>query len=88
MFSGNPFVDFVKTVPPRQRLEVGGPEATLREELMSAMTRCASLEQNESVAQRHGGVVGVVVFGGAPWDVLVMMGRWGKKKRDEIVDIC
>jgi hypothetical protein len=40
-------------------LEVGGPEATLREELMSAMTRCASLEQNESVAQRHGGVVGV-----------------------------
>eukprot|EP00435_Cladocopium_sp_Y103_P053694 s2591_g17.t1 len=35
-----------------QRLEVGGPEATLREELMSAMTRCASLEQNESVLSR------------------------------------
>ena len=31
-------------------MDVGGPEATLREELMNAMTRLASLEQHESVA--------------------------------------
>ncbi|CAK9058039.1 unnamed protein product, partial [Durusdinium trenchii] len=35
-----------------QRLEVGGPEGVLREELMQAMTRCAALEQNESVLSR------------------------------------
>ena len=35
-----------------QRLDVGGPEATLREELMNAMTRLASLEQHESVLSR------------------------------------
>ena len=36
-------------------MDVGGPEATLREELMNAMTRLASLEQHESVAWKGKG---------------------------------